>query len=99
MAAGDDRICEQVAARGPFRLLRRFNGGSQHQRRVSEEGSSSLKRRNLSCGSRIAIGSRGSFFSTARTNGRAVTLCEKKRLQGKSNKLFFPIKASSTQYE
>ncbi len=31
------------------RLLRRFNGGSQRQRRVSGEGSSSLKRKNLSC--------------------------------------------------
>ncbi len=31
------------------RLLRHFNGGSRHQRRVSGEGSSSLKRKNLSC--------------------------------------------------
>ncbi len=34
MAAGDDRVCELGATRGPIRLLRCFNGGSRHQRRV-----------------------------------------------------------------
>ncbi len=38
------------AARGPIRLLRRFNGESRRQRRVSEEEYSSLKRSNLRCG-------------------------------------------------
>ncbi len=37
IAAGDDRICKLVAARGPIQLLRRFNGGSLHQRRVSKD--------------------------------------------------------------
>ncbi len=49
MAAGDATSCKLVATRGPIQLLRRFNGGSRHQRRVSEEGSLSLKRRNLRC--------------------------------------------------
>ncbi len=48
MSAGDDRICDLGATRGPIRLLRHFNCGSRHQQRVSEEGSLSLKRRNLS---------------------------------------------------
>ncbi len=46
----DDQICKLVAARGPIQLLRRFNSGSRRQRRVSEEGSSSLKKINLRCG-------------------------------------------------
>ncbi len=50
IAAGDDRICKMVAARGPIQLLRCFNVRSRHQRRVNEEGSSSLKRRKLICG-------------------------------------------------
>ncbi len=54
MAAGDDRIFKLAAARGPIRLLRRFNGGSRLQWRVSEEGSSLLKRRNLRCGGKAA---------------------------------------------
>ncbi len=33
---GIDRICKLVTARGPIQLLRRFNVGSRHQRRVSE---------------------------------------------------------------
>ncbi len=42
MAAGDDRVCELGAARGPIRLLRHFNGGAsaKSQRRkefVAEE--------------------------------------------------------------
>ncbi len=48
--AGIEPTCKLSAARGPIRLLRRFNGESRHQRRVSEEGSSLLKRRNLRCG-------------------------------------------------
>ncbi len=84
MATGDNQICKLVAARGPIQLLRRFNSGSRRQRRVSEEGSSSLKKINLRCGGEdappILVGYGGlhsalvRFFNPARTNGRAVTL-------------------------
>ncbi len=46
MAAGDDRVCELGAARGPIRLLRRFNGGSRRQRRrefIAEEKTNELQ--------------------------------------------------------
>ncbi len=64
MAAGDDRISKLATARGPIRLLRHFNGESWRQRRISEEGSPSLKRRNLRCGSEVAayIARRPSHF-------------------------------------
>ncbi len=51
---GINRICKLAAARGPIWLLRHFNGRSRCQQRVSEEGSSSLKRRNLRCGGKVA---------------------------------------------
>ncbi len=40
MAEGINRICKLAAARDPIQLLRRFNGGSWHQWRISEEESS-----------------------------------------------------------
>ncbi len=42
-----DRIYKLIASRGPIQLLRRFNGKSRHQWRVSEGGSSTLKRREM----------------------------------------------------
>ncbi len=62
IAAGDGRICKLVAARGPIQLLRRFNGRSRCQRRVSKEGSLSLKRRNCRCGGKAYIARRPSHF-------------------------------------
>ncbi len=54
MATGDERISKLATARGPIRLLRCFNGESWLRRRISEEGSLSLKRRNLRCGKAAA---------------------------------------------
>ncbi len=49
MAAGMTESASWALQKVLVRLLRRFNGGSRRQRRVSGEGSSSLKRKNLSC--------------------------------------------------
>ncbi len=54
MAAGDDRICELALQEVQSGCLRHFKGGSQRQWRDSEEGSLSLKRRNLSAVARVA---------------------------------------------
>ncbi len=60
MAAGErPGICKLSAARGPIQLLRHSNGKSLRQRRVSEEKSSSLKRRNLRCAKAAAYIARG----------------------------------------
>ncbi len=75
MAAGDRPDLQLIAARGPIQLLRRFNGESLHQRRFSEEGSSSLKRRNLCDAVRVKYQKgtefiwAGSFFQNAVYSG------------------------------
>ncbi len=40
-----------------------------------------------------------SFFSTARANGRAVSLRDYKKASVEEEKIVFPIQMSSTQYE
>ncbi len=87
---------------------------------VSEEGSSSLKRRNLRCDGEAAVyiarcpshfgglhsnrltrrrQAIGSFFSPERIIGRAVSQRDYKKASVEEEKKFFPIQASSTQYE
>ncbi len=41
----------------------------------------------------------GCFFSTARTNGRAVSLRDYKKASVEEKKIVFPIQASLAQYE
>ncbi len=104
---GSIRICKLPAARCPIQLLRRFNGGSRHQRRVSEEGSSSLQRRNLRCGDKAAayIARRPSYFGGLwQAAGRAIgsfflVLHEPidVQLHCMIKKLFFPYSVSRSR--